>query len=144
MTWLLLLLVITAAGWYAYKEFTRTHKDLAKVKPDFVLTARALLAEFEANDSAAGKKFNDKIMEVSGLVKKLEKDEQGYYTIVLGDSSSLSAVRCSVDTTHNPDAAAVKENSSVTLRGVCTGFNKDEMGLGADVILNRSVLVNKE
>ena len=142
--WLLVLLVVAVGGWYAYKEFSRTHKDLQKVKPAYVLSATTLITEFEAGDSAAGKKFNGEVLEITGFVKKLEKDELGFYTIVLGDNNSLSSVRCSMDTVHKEDAAMVAAGSSVTVRGVCTGFNKDEMGLGSDVILNRCVVIKKE
>jgi hypothetical protein len=46
-----------------------------------------------------------------------------------------------MDSVHQQDAAKVSVGTSVTVRGACTGFNKDEMGLGSDVILNRCVIV---
>lgn len=80
---------------------------------------------------------------MTGNVKAIEKDEKGYYTIVLGDSQSLSSVRCSMDTTHNQDAAHLTNGSSATVRGSCNGFNKDESGLlGSDVILNYCVIIS--
>jgi hypothetical protein len=142
--WLTVLIVALAGAWYGYKEYTRTNKDLLDVKAGFILPAVDLIKEYESNDSAATKKYNGKIVEVNGSVKKVETDEQGYYTIVLGDTARLSSVRCSMDSTHQKDAANIVEGSSVTIRGACTGFNKDEMGLGSDVILNRSVIIKKE
>ncbi len=142
--WSIILLVAIAGGWYGYKEYTRTHSDLQKVKADFVLPATDLIREFETNDSLASKKYNGKVVEINGFVKKVEKDEQGFYTIVLGDSSSLSSVRCSMDTVHTTDAAGLKEFTSAIVRGICTGFNKDDMGLGSDVILNRGAVITKK
>lgn len=142
--WLIILLVALGAAWYGYKEYTRTNKDLQKVDAHFTLSAVDLIKEYEANDSAATKKYNGKIVEVNGPVKAIDKDEQGYYTIVLGDTASLSSIRCSMDSTHREDAANIVKGSSATIRGACTGFNKDEMGLGSDVILNRSVIIKKE
>lgn len=141
---LVISLVVAGAAWYGYNEFSRTNEDLIDVKPDFTLAATGLIAEYETADAAATAKFNGKIVEVAGLVKNIEKDEKGYYTIVLGDSSSLSSVRCSIDTTHQDDAAKLNAGSSATIRGACTGFNKDEMGLGSDVILNRCAIINKK
>jgi hypothetical protein len=142
--WSIILVAVLGAAWYGYKEYTRTNKDLQKVKAHFILSAADLIKEYEADDSTATKKYNGKIVEVKGFVKKIDKDDQGYYTIVLGDTTSLSSIRCSMDSTHHKDAANIAESSSVIIRGACTGFNKDEMGLGSDVFLNRSVIIKKE
>lgn len=142
--WILILLAAAAGGWYAYREYTRTNKDLANVKADVKISAVAFIKEYETNDSAANKKYLGKIIEATGLLKEVKKDESGYFTVVLGDSSGLSSVRCSIDTNHRQDAALLKTGSSVTIRGACTGFNKDEMGLGSDVILNRCAIIKKE
>jgi uncharacterized protein YyaL (SSP411 family) len=142
--WSIVLVAAAGAGLYAYKEYNRTNKDLRYTKPDFIVLATGLISEYEANDSLANRKYNGKVVEISGPVKKIEKDEEGYYTIVLGDSSSLSSVRCSMDTSHQADAAVLMAGSSAIVRGSCTGFNKDEMGLGSDVILNRCAVINKK
>lgn len=141
---LIILIVVAGVAWYGYREFSRTNKDLGKVKPDITITSAALIGDYEANDSIANKKYLGKVVEVSGTVKEVNKDNGGYYTVVLGEAGSLSAVRCSMDTTHQADAAELAPGSSVMVRGACTGFNKDEMGLGSDVILNRCVIVKQK
>ncbi|HEX7846125.1 MAG TPA: hypothetical protein VF476_10030, partial [Chitinophagaceae bacterium] len=93
--WLIILLAAVGAAWYGYSEYSRTNKDLAKVKPDHIIDAKALISEYETNDSLANRKYNGKVLEVNGFVKKIDHDEQGYYTIVLGEAEGLSAVRCS-------------------------------------------------
>jgi hypothetical protein len=142
--WIILLVAAAGGGLYAYKEYNRTNKDLRHAKPDFIVLANGLISEYESNDSLANKKYNGKVVEISGPVKKIEKDEKGFYTVVLGDISSMSSVRCSIDTAHQEDAAVLTAGSSAIVRGACTGFNKDEMGLGSDVILNRCVIINKK
>jgi uncharacterized protein (DUF1330 family) len=141
---LLLLLAAVAAAWYGYKEYTRTNKDLASAKADFVLAATDLIKEYESNDAASAEKYNGKIVEISGQVKAVEKDDKGYCTVVIGDNTSMSSVRCAIDSTHQDKATGLINQSSVTVRGACTGYNKDEMGLGSDIILNRCVLINKK
>ena len=144
ITWLLILVAAVFGGWYVYTEYTRTNKDLAKVKADVKISAAGFIKEYETNDSAANKKYLGKIIETTGLLKEVKKDESGYYTIVLGSDSGLSAIRCSMDTNHQQDAALLKTGTSVTMRGACTGFNKDEMGLGSDIILNRCAIIKNE
>lgn len=142
--WTIILLAAAGAGLYAYKEYTRTHKDLANMRPDFVITARQLIGEYESNDSAAARKFNGQVLEVNGIVKIAESDEKGFYTVVLSNGDGLSSVRCSMDTVHSQDASGLRPGSSTTVRGICTGFNKDELGLGSDVILNRCAIIIKK
>lgn len=45
-----LLVIAGAVGFYIYKEYNRTHKDTAKLKPDYTVTATDLLKEFETNE----------------------------------------------------------------------------------------------
>jgi hypothetical protein len=141
---LILVLVAGAIGWYGFKEYKRTNKDLSNVNADIKISAIDLIKEYEKNDSLADTKYIGKIIETDGNVKAIEKDDSGYYTIVLADTGTMSSVRCSIDTVHREDAAQLVISSSATVRGVCTGFNKDEMGLGSDVILNRCVIVQKK
>lgn len=141
---ILILLDIGFGVWQGFTEYNRTNKDISNVKADIKIEATDLIKQYESNDSSANKKFLDKITEITGPVKEVSKDEAGYYTVILGDTTSMSSVRCSMDSVHQDDAAHLTAGSSVVVRGVCTGFNKDEMGLGSDVILNRCVIVQNK
>jgi uncharacterized protein YyaL (SSP411 family) len=134
-----LLLILAAAALYIYKEYNRTHKDTAKLKPDYTVTAASLIQEFETSERSSNKKYWDKVLRVEGMVKELTHDEKGFYSIVLGDTASMSSVRCSVDSAHSTEAAALQIGSHIAVKGICTGFNTDEL-LGSDVILVRTVV----
>ena len=138
-----LLLILAAVALYIYKEYTRTHKDTALLKPDYSLQAANLVKEFETDEQGSNKKFWDKVIRVEGFVKEVIKDDKGFYTLALGDSSSMSSVRCSIDSVHSKEAAAVAKGSIVAVKGICSGFNADEL-LGSDVILVRSVVDQKK
>jgi len=138
-----LLLVLGGVALYVYKEYNRTHKDTAKLKPDFTVTATALLKEFETSEQSSNKKYWDKVLRVEGMVKELTRDDNGFYAIVLGDTASMSSVRCSMDSLHGAEAARLQKGSQVAVKGICSGFNADEL-LGADVILVRSVVDDKK
>lgn len=144
ITWIFIWIVLAGAAWYGFKEFNRTAPDPRDQEPDFNIPAISLLQVFEKNDTVAIQTYDGKIIEVSGNVKEIEKDEKGFYTLVLGANEELSSVRCSIDSTSNQEAASVTKSSSVIIRGTFTGYNKDEMGLGADVILNRCALISKQ
>jgi hypothetical protein len=140
--WAIILLAIGAGAWYGFKEYTRSNKDLLYSLPDQRISAASLVKEFEINDSSANRKYLGKVIETDGIVKEVQKDEAGYYTVVLGETGKLSTVRCSMDTAHQQDASRLRVGSSAVMRGSCTGFNKDDMGLGSDVILNFCVIVS--
>lgn len=137
-----LLVIIAGAAIYIYKEYNRTHKDTSKLKPDYEIIATDLLAEFGNNEAASNKKYWDKVIRVEGPVKEILKDDKGFYSIVLGDSNSLSSVRCSVDSLHSAEAAPLQKGAVVAVKGICSGYNADEL-LGSDVILVRSVVDKK-
>ena len=126
-------------GIYLYREFYRTHKDTLLLKPDFSMAAPDLVREFEKDETASNHKYWDKVLKVDGMVKNIVKDDNGFYSVVLGDTASLSSVRMSMDSIHNLDAATLQKGQRVSLKGICTGFNPDEL-LGSDVILVRSVI----
>jgi hypothetical protein len=137
-----LLVIGAVAAIYIYKEYNRKHKDTAKLKADYSLQATDLLTEFTGNEKSSGEKYMDKILLVEGLVKDIIKDEKGFYTIALGDTGSLSSVRCSIDSTHTNEVVNLQKGTRLAVKGICTGYTADEL-LGADVVLVRSVVDSK-
>lgn len=135
-------MIFGAAVWWGYKEYNRKNDDLAFAKSDLQVTSADLIRSFQADEKSANQKFLDKIVSVTGKVKDIDKDEKGYYTLVLGEENTMSSVRCSMDTTHGQDITLIRTGNQITIRGACTGFNSDEL-LGSDVILNRGVVVLK-
>lgn len=132
--------MVIAGGLYAWREYNREVKDLQRVEAELSADAIALIAEFIKNDTAATKKYQDKIMAVSGMVKEVVNVDNTF-TIVLGDTSDMSSVRCLVDSTHVEGVGSLQRGVKVTVKGAVTGFKKDDTGLlGSDVELNRCVL----
>ena len=142
-TWRLILgviaLVMVSGGLYAYKEFSRKVKDLSHVRADITTDALQLIRVFENDEKTASAKYIDQVVAVNGRVKNVEKNDQGHYTVIMGDENSMSSVRCSMDSLHQQDVAQLSAGATITMKGACTGFNKDDL-LGSDVILNRCVV----
>ena len=136
---LIAVVVILVGVAWAYREYTRKNIDLTNAHEDYAIAAPALIKEFETNDSSANKKFLGKTLLVTGALKDFSKDGN-YLTLILGDTSSMSAVRCAMDTSHAVNQNDFTRGVPVNIKGSCTGFNKDEL-LGSDVIMNRCVVV---
>jgi hypothetical protein len=139
--WTLVVIILILAGLYGYKEYTRTNKKLTKVHPDFSISADSLISEFEKADSVAYQKYDDKVIEVTGVIKNSSMEN---FIILLGDPGKLSAVKCELDTSFRKDVPDPVIGAIAVVKGHFVGFQKDElMGLGTDVNLNRCVFAVK-
>jgi len=138
---ILVILGVMVVAVYMYSEFTRGNKKMTELTSVASVNAVDILKEFMDNDSIANKKYLGKVITVSGMVKKVEKDESGNETVFLGDTSSLSSVRCSMDIIIN-STPLLAERGVVQIKGNCTGYNEDDL-LGSDLVLNRCIVVHK-
>lgn len=137
---LIALVLLVASGLYVYYQYNRKNTETTSIKPDFIFAAPELVKAFQSDENAANTRYLGKVMEVSGTIKSLDKDQSGLYTVVIGDTESMSSVRCSMGTRSADDSLRFTIGAAITIKGFCTGFTADDMGLGADVILNRSVV----
>jgi hypothetical protein len=134
-------LIVIAAGAFFYVN--RKTQSLSDSKADYKIIAVKFLEEYSSDQVLSDKKYLGKIIQVDGNLKGVERDDKGFLTFVVGDLTSMSSVRCSIDTLVAIDESDYPVGTAVSLKGECTGFNADEMGLGADIVLNRSVIVHK-
>ena len=141
--WCILLLLL-AAGMYGYNEFNRQRADSGSLKPKFSIDATALLNEFISNEQEANKKYGGQniIVAVTGTIKEVSQSRNGYYTILMGDTGSLSSIHCSMDTAYATGFNQLKRGSQATIKGNFNGYKADEFGIGADVELNFCVVTN--
>jgi tRNA_anti-like len=142
----ILLLIISVAllvgAFYAYREYNRPPVDTASATPDAELTGAELVAAFEQDEPGSTARFAGKLIRVTEVLSDYSADETGLYTLVLGAGQSSTVVRCSMDSAFSVTATPVTKGEKITLQGVCSGYNKDEL-LGSDVILVRCSLIKK-
>jgi len=117
------------AGFYFYNL---KHKDLQKVKPDFVLTASDLLEAFETDENEATSKYVNNVIEVTGTILQIKSGENNTLSISLKTESDFSSVICTLE--GNPDLSVFNTDEQITIRGECSGFL-------LDVLLNNCVVV---
>ena len=128
----LALAVLTVAGLYAWKEYTRGHTATASIEPADQKVARELVAAFEADEDNANKLYNDKVILVKGKVQKVAV-EDNMISISLSGDSPLSGVLCQFEKTELENLHEIKAGDTVAIKGICTGYLMD-------VILVRCVL----
>lgn len=136
----MILLVLGAV--YLYREFNRKAPDTADLTPAYALTGTQLLEAFQQDEKKANTLYLGKVLVVTGMIKSQSSDSAGVQTLVIGDTASLSSVRCIMNGDPGSVTGPFSTGTMVTIKGICTGYNADDMGLGADVLLNRSVPQN--
>jgi len=108
------------------------HTDMAKAKPDFIITATLLQKEFEDNETAASAKYTNKIIEVTGIIASIKPAENNVINITLKTGSDFSSVICTFPAIANP--SELMPGNDITLRGECSGFLMD-------VLLNNCAVI---
>ncbi|MFH0760877.1 MAG: hypothetical protein V2A67_05185 [Bacteroidota bacterium] len=126
---LIAILVLAIAGLitvYLY-VFRTGQPDMFRLKTDYRIEATALYKEFEADEQAATDKFAGKILEVSGSVESIEKNEWGHVTIAFIDP--VFGVTCTIDSLQamsQPEVVtALKSGDLIIIKGRCDGMLTD-------------------
>ncbi len=130
-------IVIALGSVYAYTEFNRKATSTEDLKSEFNTSAAELIVEFEKDNKTSNTKYLNKTIEVTGHIKTVE-DQLGT-TIVLGDSILSTSIRCSMDSSFR-NKTSFTNGQVITIKGIYTGFNADDLGIGSDIMINKSII----
>jgi len=108
------------------------HTDMAKAKPDYVITATLLQKEFEDNETTASAKYTGKIIEVTGIIASIKAADSNVINITLTTGNDFSTVICTFPAIADP--SELKPGNEITLRGECSGYLMD-------VLLNNCAVI---
>lgn len=111
------ILIIAAAGLYGYKMYQQKTPDVVNKKPDVAVSVKELLDAFSKDTTVARKQYVDKIVEVTGIIKRI--DTTG--SVVMGDEGSTSEVTVGFDRRHMKDFEKMKVGSVAVVQGICSG-----------------------
>jgi len=130
---LAVLVVTIAAGLYGLKEWYRTHDSTKSIKTDISITAEELFESYVANESEANNSFLEKTIEVTGVVKDVNT-ENNSTTVFLTTKDEMFGVACIFDGS-DKISELPKKGSTVKIKGICSGIT-------FDVVLNRCTIIN--
>jgi hypothetical protein len=131
---ILLSLIVLAGlgGFTAYKMWNKPHLNVAEAKA-IVMKAEDLLDAFKNDETAAGTKFINKVVAVTGNISNVKK-EGDQITLQIETSDPMSNVICNLDQTAKQSRLTFNEGEAVQINGICSGYL-------SDVILDRCVVV---
>ena len=129
-----LAVMVVLLGMYLFNKGPRSVKEENGIK----ISASELYQLFSKDTLAANKKFTDKILEVSGIVIKINQNQQNEAIILLGTNDAGAYINCTME----GPADRIREKDAITIKGICTGIGMGDssMGIMGDVYLMRSYL----
>ena len=120
-----ILLLGLIGGVFGFYIYNKPHQNMTKAVAELELSATQLFSDFENDESNANIKYLDKVMEVSGLVKEIARDEEGMISLTLESGSDMFGVVCQLDNLTNHTRTDFKEGEKVKMKGICTGVLMD-------------------
>ena len=135
------LFIIAAGGTAIYFIFTEKFEDTGKQKAAFTVSAENLIKEFQNSDSAANKKYTEKIGVVSGKISATEAADSTI-NIKMMDSITGSYIIFAFQQQHIKEAKQLKEGDEVSIKGSCSGGAYSKI-LEAEFISFKRCTLNK-
>jgi hypothetical protein len=124
------LLAVAVGGFVAFRMWNDAPEKASERDADVTLDAEALYQAFVMDETAAGKQYNDKVVQVRGVVREVSA-AGGPTNVLLETSDPLASIVCEFPA---GSAASVAKGSTVTIKGFCAGIN-------LDVLLQRCSIV---
>ncbi|WP_343348611.1 OB-fold protein [Terrisporobacter petrolearius] len=104
----------------------KAEKEQGKEKEDpIVVKASKLYRDYDSNEVKADKKYNDKTLEITGVVDDIGVSlGQTYVCLSTGEEYSAFSVQCFFDDDGEIDKVSeLSKGDKITLSGTCTGMS---------------------
>jgi hypothetical protein len=113
-------LIVTTSGFIGYKMYTKPHRNVEVAKA-LDVTSLKLATAYETNEPEANTQYLDKVLEITGEVNEISKNQKGELVVTL-KGSDMSGIICTLD---GPAPKEIKPGSSEIIKGICTGYLTD-------------------
>jgi hypothetical protein len=130
---LLILAVAAVAAAIGYRLLNAKPAAASDGSAEISVKAAALYAEFVENEAIAGKRYNDKLVEVEGIVRDVDPGTDGTMDVLLETGDPLGAVVCEFPANETVKAS---KGATVRIKGFCAGYN-------LDVLLQRCCIADR-
>ena len=129
----IVIVVIAGAGfaWWVYHKPHRNINDEIAVK----VATNALIDAFKQNEKTASAQYNDKVLELSGIVKDASKNDAGNWVINIENDAQTGSITVAFSALQN----TVQPFDSISYKGICAGYFPEDN----NVVINEAVLLFK-
>lgn len=129
----IVIVVVAGAGfaWWVYHKPHRNINDEIAVK----VATNALLDAFKQNEKKASSQYNDKVLELSGIVKEASKNEAGNWVVNIENDMHTGSITVAFSALQD----AVQPFDSIAYKGICAGYFPEDN----NIVINEAVLLFK-
>ena len=120
----------------------QTQKETTAVKADYTVRSDELIKEFLTNDTAANKKYLEKVLIVNGNASAVDILADSTSTIKFADSTGSYAI-FSLEKDQLEKIRIIKAGDAVSLKGVCSGSIFSEILGTTSISFKRAILNHK-
>ncbi len=133
----ILFIGIVAGSLGYFFIYNKPHRNFEKANPDFSLLTFELYNAYVSDRKLAEKNFNGKVIQLEGTVQKIENVDSIIIAVFVFQEGLFGdeGIRCTMLPKFNDGILKVKPETSVLIKGFCTGYND------TDVILEKCSLI---
>ena len=107
----------------AYKMLTpKPEIDITEASSELTINASKLYHDFSENETTANKGYAGKVLEVKGILKKVEKEGTQNIQLSLDAEADLGSVICNLQVVKSEEIEGLEIGKPITIKGVCTGY----------------------
>ncbi len=114
---------------FAFYVWNKPARDVREEK-GLQINAVAIFDSFTLNENKANALYLNKAIQVTGEVAEIKNNQAGETVVYLKSNDPLFGVNC----TFKENPGALVKGSTITFKGVCTGFL-------SDVVINQGVII---
>lgn len=133
----LVIIVIGLVSVFLY--INKSHPNYEKLKAEYTVSAKTIYDNFKSDSKASAIKFNGKMIELNGVVSKIENSDT-LVTVVFAFSQGLfgdEGIRCAILPNFYKSSKLLKKGDKIDIKGLCQGYNE------TDVIFEKCSFVKK-
>lgn len=137
-------------GGIALYLFNMPHRNVQSAQADYSLTSTQIVAEYLTDKDAANAKYladdgDSKILEITGVVRKVSEDYNGNKVLLLKSEDNEAGVSATFTTETNVNTMGIELGQTITVKGVIrSGAAYDEdLEMYENVILEKSDIVKE-
>lgn len=137
ITFFLLSLLVIGGTYIYFKFYNQPYLDITTVSTEIKTSSERLTASFIQNEKNANSIYQNKIIEVAGIVKEVTF-LNNRNTVILYGENEHSGVLCDMQSNQITKVKNLKMGQKVMIKGICKGFLKDAVLLNCMLINQQS------
>lgn len=135
------LVLVSVSLIYGIYMYTKPVKKIASQKTDYQLSMEQMTADFQENQQIAHAKYKDKVLEISGVAKKITISDSLCSVIFDLGGNFIVIANCLVS--EKETLKSLDQSSNLVLKGIYSGYiiNDDMFMIPAEIKIDKCTIL---